>query len=167
MRKKPRLVADTGASAPSRPFRVATAMAEDDGLPNGDRSQPLDVQPDEGPFDDLADAAFRADDENIAEQSDDGATSGSDLMPGDLLSVAEDDDLLEMAGMEQNEISVAIAGYDAFQHKQSGVIHYRDDFSVMKLLCSRLVTASYSNILKPMKQHWPACMTCKSRIVTP
>ena len=50
---------------------------------------------------------------------------------------------------------------DVYQHTTSGVLHGRGDSN--KLLCGRIVSASFSRIKADLKMRWPKCETCSKR----
>ena len=100
------------------------------------------------------------DHETLSDSASSSSSDSSDLSLSDLPDTRSDDELLIAAGIEEDSFEVQAVGYHAFQHSVSGVIHYKDVSVNCKLVCERIVTATYTRITGELKFHWPKCQTC-------
>lgn len=99
--------------------------------------------------------------DDSSEDSSSSDSSSSDLSTSDLPECAVDDELLVSAGLESAApVNAHYDNFETFQHKSSGILHYRNSADPTKLLCSRLYTSSYCRITAELKFEWPKCQQC-------
>ena len=97
---------------------------------------------------------------SASNSSDSSSDSSSDLLPEDVPDIAIDDAALEAAGFEPVACTFLIDGHDTFQHRSSGVLHYRSNSNATKFVCGRILSAVYTRILCDLKYDWPKCQIC-------
>ena len=100
--------------------------------------------------------------EEISDSSseDTSSSSDTDLSEQDVPDIEFDDEILEAAGLEAAPNFSHYANFETFQHRVSGTLHYRNAATPTKFLCSRILSASYTRVLKQLKFEWPKCHQC-------
>ena len=99
-----------------------------------------------------------------SDSSSTGSNESSDLDDEDLPDIALNDELVLKAGLDASPVDYSVLGFDTFQHRTSGAVHYRRTAEMHKLLCSRIITNMYAKIDTPLQFQWPVCHQCKHKL---